>query len=916
VAAERGVGFAEDKIRQWGRYAGDPTVEQLTRYFHLSPADLAHARRRRSPATQLGYGVQLGTVRFLGTFTAVASTPRSVIADIARQLDVDEGQWPSYLASRAREVHQVDIRLEHGYHVFGQDTAHVAFLRWLWDRAWTGDDSASHLVDLATGWLVEHQILLPGFTVLQRLCATARDRAIRLASLRIANQVPRDRRHELRSLLDVQAGENTSRLEQLRRPPRQPSIDGLLAALQRLARIQRIGATTIQLDGVPASRTTRMITEALQVKAQRIHRHSPDRRDATLALFARHIHSTAHDDVIDVLLIVLHDLTAKVERLGEQERLRTLGDLDAAALLLARAAEALLDPAVADSRVRAVTFEHTGRSELETAIARVQAIVAHPGDRVAAGMRARYPHIRRFLPALLRQVSFDATTPADPALAAIRHLAAFEAGNAALSAGPTGDVGKHWAALVFRDDGTLDAGAYTLCTLHALRLAIRRRDVFVPDALRWGDPRRLLLDKPAWKRTGASVKRALDLDGGPRRLIARLSRELDDAYAHACDVVAHEPGLLAADRTQERFKVPPLDAEPLPASTALLRDRIAALIPTSELPEVLLEVDAWTGFTRAILPATGTARSADLALSICAALLVQACNVPYTAVSRRDVPALTEARLKWVEANYLRPETITVANTRLVNHQAGIPLARQWGGGELTSADGLRFVVPVRSIDAGPNPRYFGTGRRITLFNYVADNYLGWASIVVTGTARDSQLLLDRILDNPTSLNPTEIITDTASASDLNFGLCQLLGYRYMPRLADLPDRRLFRIHPRRDYGPLNPLARHRINIGLIRDHWDDICRVVGTLHTKAAVPSEVIRALQRGGRPVVLARAIAEIGKVVRTIATLDYATRPEQRRRILIQLNRQESRHALARAVCHGRRGQIHQAYRSGQE
>ncbi|MDT0264147.1 Tn3 family transposase [Jatrophihabitans lederbergiae] len=526
---------------------------------------------------------------------------------------------------------------------------------------------------------------------------------------------------------------------------------------------------------------------------------------------------------------MLHDLTAKVERLGEQERLRTLGDLDSAALLLARAARALLDPTVADSRVRPATFGQVSRSELETAIARVHAIVAHPGDRVAAGMRTRYPHIRRFLPTLLRQVTFDATTAADPALAAIKHLAAVEDGKAALSDAPTGHVGRHWTALVFRENGTLDAGAYTLCTLDALRLAIRRRDVFVPDALRWGDPRRLLLDKTSWKRNGVSVKRALDLDGGPRRLLARLGRELDDAYAHAGEVVTDEPGLLAADRTHERFKVPPLDAEPLPASTELLRDQIAALIPTSELPEVLLEVDAWTGFTQSFLPAAGTARSPDLALSICAALLVQACNVPYTAVSRRDVPALTEARLKWVEANYLRSETVTAANTRLVDHQAGIPLARQWGGGELTSADGLRFVVPVRSIHAGPNPRYFGPGRGITLFNYVADNYLGWASIVVTGTARDSQFLLDRILDNPTSLNPTEIVTDTASASDLNFGLCQLLGYRYMPRLAELPDRRLFRIHPSRDYGPLNPLAHHRINIGLIRDHWDDICRVVGT---------------------------------------------------------------------------------------
>jgi len=144
-----------------GRYTADPTPEQLTRYFHLSSTDLAHARRRRSLATQLGYGVQLGTVRFLGTFAPVAGTPRSVVAEIARQLNIDDSEWSRYVASRAREAHQVDIRLEHGYHAFGQDTTHIALLRWLWDRAWTADDSASQLVDLATGWLVEHQVLLP-----------------------------------------------------------------------------------------------------------------------------------------------------------------------------------------------------------------------------------------------------------------------------------------------------------------------------------------------------------------------------------------------------------------------------------------------------------------------------------------------------------------------------------------------------------------------------------------------------------------------------------------------------------------------------------------------------------------------------------------------------------------------------------
>jgi len=32
--------------------------------------------------------------------------------------------------------------------------------------------------------------------------------------------------------------------------------------------------------------------------------------------------------------------------------------------------------------------------------------------------------------------------------------------------------------------------------------------------------------------------------------------------------------------------------------------------------------------------------------------------------------------------------------------QAAIPLARAWGGGDVASADGLRFVVPVRTVVA------------------------------------------------------------------------------------------------------------------------------------------------------------------------------------------------------------------------
>ena len=47
-----------------------------------------------------------------------------------------------------------------------------------------------------------------------------------------------------------------------------------------------------------------------------------------------------------------------------------------------------------------------------------------------------------------------------------------------------------------------------------------------------------------------------------------------------------------------------------------------------------------------------------------------------------------------------------------------------------------------------------------------------------------------------------------------------------------------------------------------------------------------------------------------------LNYIDDEEYRRRILIQLNRGEGRHSVARIICHGQRGEIRKRYREGQE
>ena len=156
------------------------------------------------------------------------------------------------------------------------------------------------------------------------------------------------------------------------------------------------------------------------------------------------------------------------------------------------------------------------------------------------------------------------------------------------------------------------------------------------------------------------------------------------------------------------------------------------------------------------------------------------------AAGRKDHPALSRDRLSWIQQNYFRAETLIRANARLVEAQTHIPLAQTWGGGEVASADGLRFVVPVRTVHAGPNRKYFGVGKGITYYNFTSNQFTGFQGIVIPGTTHEAPYILEGLLEQQTILKPMEIMADTAAYSDVIFGLFYLLGYQFSPRLADI----------------------------------------------------------------------------------------------------------------------------------
>ncbi len=892
----------------------------MARYFYLSDADHALIAQHRGFHNRLGFAVQLCTVRFLGTFLPdPGEVPNGVANYLAAQLGLAPPDLNAYSAGQSHWRHSREIREHFGYREFGSHPEGFRLVRWLYARAWLGSERPSVLFDMATNWLVEHKILLPGATVLERVVARVRDRAADRLWKTLAAIPNQEQRHRLEALLQSPAGTRQSTLDRLRRAPVRVSAPSLIGALRRWKAIRDVGVGDLNVTSVPPTKLRTLARYAAKAWVGNLARMPDDRRVATLLALVKALELGAMDDALEVLDLLLTDRLKRAKRGREEERLRTLPQLDQAARLLWEACAVILDDNCEDVRVRPEVFERIPRSLLEQAFYQVS-FLAKPADEHSNEELLRsYRGIRRFLPTVLRLLTFQCSQEGQAAVDAFEFLKRCEDGKEIdFDNAPMEGMSKSWQRLVLNNHGHVDRRAYTLYAVQRLHESLRRRDVFVERSGRWGDPRAKLLQGEAWEAARPQILRSLALDRDPLVELEKLRYQLDDAYSLAESSLPRNEALrIEREHGLDSLVLSRLEQLEEPPSLLRLRSQVKELLPEVDLPEVLLEIQTRTRFLDEFTHISeSTARVQDLEVSLCAVLLAEACNIGLEPLVRPEVPALTRGRLSWVQQNYVRADTLIRANAKLVEAQTRIPLAWQWGGGEVASADGLRFIVPVRTVNAGPNPRYFGIGKGITYYNFTSDQFTGFHSIVVPGTLRDSLVILDGLLEQQTVLEPQEIMTDTAGSSDLVFGLFWLLGYQFSPRLADIGGLRFWRFDFSQHYGPLNCLSRHLIDRRRIERNWEDVLRVAGSLKMGTVSASDLTRSLLRSERPSALARAISELGKIPKTIHLLNYIRDEAYRRRILTQLNRTESRHKWAREVCHGQRGQIRKRYREGQE
>ena len=401
--------LTDSQVQNYGRYAAEPNEVQLARYFHLDERDLDFVNHRRGRHNRLGIALQLTTARFLGTFINDAmQIPAGVRHYVAAQLGIPRPEILSRYAQRenTRWEHHALIRQHYGYHDFGDQPWSFRLKRLLYVRAWLSNERPGLMFDFATAWLLQHKVLLPAASTLTRIIGEIRERANRRLWRKLASLPDSWQTAQLAGLLEIPEGQRMSVMEQLRKGPVTVSGPSFTEALERYTRLRNLEFSRLNFSGLPAIKLRNLARYAGMASARYIARMPEARRLAVLTAFVKAQEIAALDEAVDVLDMLILDIAREAKKTGQKKRLRTLKDLDRAALLLARACALLLDENTDESALRKTIFKSVPVARIAESVDKVNELARPHNTNFQDEMVEQYGRVKRFLPALLRRLHF------------------------------------------------------------------------------------------------------------------------------------------------------------------------------------------------------------------------------------------------------------------------------------------------------------------------------------------------------------------------------------------------------------------------------------------------------------------------------------------------------------------------------
>jgi TnpA family transposase len=329
-----------------------------------------------------------------------------------------------------------------------------------------------------------------------------------------------------------------------------------------------------------------------------------------------------------------------------------------------------------------------------------------------------------------------------------------------------------------------------------------------------------------------------------------------DTAIEQVTVLARQGELPQVRLNESGLIISPLKAATPPA-TEIARRAAYDRLPRVKITDLLLEVDAWTGFSECFIHRR-SGREADDRNALLTVILADGINLGLTRMAETCRGASLR-QLAHLHDWHISEAAYGEALGRLIDAHRAMPLAALWGDGTTSSSDGQQFHAGGRGAAIGDINARSGNEPGVAFYTHVSDRYGPFATRVIAATAGEAPYVLDGLLYQQTGLTIEEHYTDTGGASDHVFGLMPF-GYRFAPRLRDIKERRLHLL-PGQEAGPLLAgMTGEPIALGHVAAHWDELLRFATSIRTGTGTASAMLRRLSAYPRQNGLASRCASL--------------------------------------------------------
>lgn len=868
-------------------------------------------RKRRGQHNRLGFAYQLMFVKVFNYFPDQVSLEiqPQILTFAALQLAIG-AEVITFYQSRQQTVSDHQIQIRNYLSLANFDKAAIEQVNEFLFLEAQRIEYTSILLVKTEQFLKEQHILQPARDSLERLIATQRQKARQFIYDKILKNLTEAQCKHLDDLLRVDEA-RLSPLQQLKQPPAVPSPKALIMLTQKLTLIHAIEITKLDISWLNNNYQRSLTKYVLRCSAKRLRELQTSYRYTALICFLKQISLDTIDHIIDMH----HKLMLKVynradmqmdEAIKKQRKHFKYGQV-----LLCTIVSLVLDSTIEDIELRGAIFSQTNRKMLEQHLLTSQRWLTGKFSHLFHLVVERFSYLRRFSPALIMHLQFEAkgerATHLLNAIELLHELNQKQKRKLPENA-PLEFVPKKLLPLV-QPQGTLNRAAWECAVLTGIRDEIKVGNLTIINSKRFGNFDNFFMPYVEWEKERTAFFKRVGLPKDFQDAKIYLKNRLNQAFDK----------FLATESYNSYAKVKDGEWELSVDSAEILSSEEEKLLNTLKtwlkkhmrqikLPQLLIEVNNDLNFTKQfMLPHQQASRKVDDICAIIASIMAHGCFIgPHTMA--RLTQGISYDQISHITDWQLTSEAQHTALAIIVNAITNLDISKQWGEGRTSSSDAQRYSYSRRTLQ-----RTYSTKFRdfaLEFYTFVADNYAPYFSLPIECTDRDSSYVMDGVLYNESDLVIEEHYVDSHGYTEINYAGFAMIGKSLSARIRGIQHQRLYRIDETKDYGSLLPLISGKdklIHLAWIEEQWDRMGHFYASLASGHTTASTALKRLAGFSPKNHFYRANRELGRIFKTENILTYMSDPNLRQNRRRGLLKGEQLHQLARDVAYGKRGRI---------